>query len=135
MAGMKDHYEGLLKEFDKENGKLRWIEELQDENKKKDEGMKCLHSFMGVLGEHCRDRDQLEESNERHIHAAVNYDYIVYCVKGVYCMRIKLYNQLPIDIKNSVNNQKIFGSALKNFLHSNSFYTLEEFYNYNCKML
>jgi hypothetical protein len=54
--------------------------------------------------------------------------------KGVYCMGIKLYNQLPIDIKNSVNNQKIFGSALKSFLHSNSFYTLEEFYNYNCNM-
>jgi hypothetical protein len=47
--------------------------------------------------------------------------------KGVYYMGFKLYNQLPIDIKNSVNNQKLSGSALKSFLHSNSFYTLEEF--------
>jgi hypothetical protein len=55
--------------------------------------------------------------------------------KGVYCMGIKLYNQLQIDIKNSVNNQKLSGSALRSFLHSNSFYILEEFYNYNCNML
>jgi hypothetical protein len=55
--------------------------------------------------------------------------------KGVYYMGIKLYNQLPIDVKNSVNKQKLFGSALKSFLHSNSFYTLQEFYHYNCNML
>jgi hypothetical protein len=55
--------------------------------------------------------------------------------KGVYCKGIKLYNQLPTDIKNSVNNQKLFGSALKSFLHCNSFYTLEEFYNYKRNML
>jgi hypothetical protein len=29
--------------------------------------------------------------------------------KGVYYMGIKLYNQLPIDIKNSVKNQKFLG--------------------------
>jgi hypothetical protein len=55
--------------------------------------------------------------------------------KGVYYMGMKLFNQLPIDIKNSVNNQKLFGSALKSFFYSNSFYTLEEFCNYNCNML
>jgi hypothetical protein len=53
---------------------------------------------------------------------------------GVYYMGIELYNHLPTDIKNLVINQKLFGSALKSFLHSNSLYTLEEFYNYNFNM-
>jgi hypothetical protein len=50
--------------------------------------------------------------------------------KGVYYMGIKLYNHLPTDIKNLVHNQKLFGSFLRRFLHFNSFYSLEEFYNF-----
>jgi hypothetical protein len=38
--------------------------------------------------------------------------------KGVYYTGIKLDNQLPIDIKNSVNNQKLLASCiLIHFIH------------------
>jgi hypothetical protein len=52
---------------------------------------------------------------------------------GVYCMGIKIYNSLPLYIKNEFNNANKFESLLKNFLHGNSFYSLEEFYNYTRK--
>jgi len=47
-------------------------------------------------------------------------------------MGIKIYNILPTYIKNESNNTKKFESLLKNFFYENSFYSLEEFYNY-CK--
>jgi hypothetical protein len=52
---------------------------------------------------------------------------------GVFYMGIKIYNSLPTYIKNESNNTKKFESLLKSFLYENSFYSVEEFYNY-CKM-
>jgi hypothetical protein len=40
-----------------------------------------------------------------------------------------LYNDLPTNIKALKNDLKHFGPALKEFLFSNSFYTLEEYFN------
>jgi hypothetical protein len=45
-------------------------------------------------------------------------------------MAIKMYNSLPTYIKNKFNNIKKFESVLKKFLLENSFYSLEEFYNF-----
>ena len=49
---------------------------------------------------------------------------------GVHYMSVKIYNSLPIYIKNEINNTKKFESLLKKFLLENSFYSLEEFYNF-----
>jgi len=49
---------------------------------------------------------------------------------GVRYMSVKIYNSLPIYIKNESNNTKKFESLLKKFLLENSFYSLEEFYNF-----
>jgi len=49
---------------------------------------------------------------------------------GVHYMSVKVYNSLPIYIKNEINNTKKFESLLKKFLLENSFYSLEEFYNF-----
>jgi hypothetical protein len=46
-------------------------------------------------------------------------------------MGIGLYNHLPTNIKALKNNLKHFGPALKEFLLSNPFYTLEEYFNHN----
>jgi hypothetical protein len=45
-------------------------------------------------------------------------------------MSVKIYNSLPIYIKNEINSTKKFESLLKKFLLENSFYSLEKFYNF-----
>ena len=53
--------------------------------------------------------------------------------KGPYYSGIKAFNNLPTYVKNLLQTKKQFKRALKEYLHSNSFYTssLNEFYNYN----
>jgi hypothetical protein len=50
--------------------------------------------------------------------------------KGAYYLGIKIYNYLPMTLKQLSNDQKSFGSALKRFLYVNSFYSMEEYFNY-----
>ena len=46
--------------------------------------------------------------------------------KGAYYSGIKIFNNLPLEIKNVADNQKKFKTALKKCLYTYSFYTLEE---------
>jgi hypothetical protein len=50
--------------------------------------------------------------------------------KGIYYAGIKVFNNLPDAIKEWSHNTKQFKFKLKNFLHSYSFYTLDEYFNY-----
>jgi hypothetical protein len=50
------------------------------------------------------------------------------CQKGVCFVGIKLYNCLPITLKQISHDTHKFKVALKNFLAINSFYTVEEYY-------
>jgi hypothetical protein len=47
--------------------------------------------------------------------------------KGAYYLGITIFNNLPLEIKNVAGNPKKFKIALKNFLYSYSFYTMEEY--------
>ena len=47
--------------------------------------------------------------------------------KGAYYSGIKIFNNLPLEIKNVAGNQKKFKIALKKILHTYSFYTTEEY--------
>jgi hypothetical protein len=47
--------------------------------------------------------------------------------KGPEFMSIKLYNNLPGNIKLLSNNKKVFRKALLLFLHFHSFYSVDEF--------
>jgi hypothetical protein len=49
--------------------------------------------------------------------------------KGPYYSGIKIFNDLPENIKKLSNNIVRFRSALKGFLYANSFYTVDEFFN------
>ena len=49
--------------------------------------------------------------------------------RGPYYSGIKALNNLPIHVKNLLQANKQFNRALKDYLHSNSFYSLNEFYN------
>jgi hypothetical protein len=51
--------------------------------------------------------------------------------KGTYYFGIKVFNNLPPSIKTPSHDTKGFRSALKRFLLLNSFYYLEEYFNYN----
>ena len=49
--------------------------------------------------------------------------------KGAYYSGIKMFNNLPLEIKNVADNQKKIKTALKKFLYTYSFYTLEEYFS------
>jgi len=58
--------------------------------------------------------------------------------KSIYVYRLQNWqftrgdlNKLPTYVKNLLQTRKKFKRALKEFLHFHSFYSLNEFYNYN----
>jgi hypothetical protein len=54
--------------------------------------------------------------------------------KGVYYSGIKIFNSLPQDIKTHTDNPRTFKKAVKKFVSTNSFYSLNEYYdNYKNK--
>jgi hypothetical protein len=48
--------------------------------------------------------------------------------KGVYHMAVRIYSRLPNKLKIISNNSNKFKASLKEFLHLNSYYTLDEFF-------
>jgi hypothetical protein len=60
-----------------------------------------------------------------HIHQIYHY------VKRSSLLWHKMFNNLPQIIKNLSNDTKEFILALKNFLHANSFYSIDEYFNIN----
>jgi hypothetical protein len=50
--------------------------------------------------------------------------------KAVYYSGIKIFNNLPHEIKDLANDMLLFRNALKRFLLTNSFYNSEEYFNY-----
>ena len=50
--------------------------------------------------------------------------------KAVYCSAIKMFNNLPHNIKHSASQTALFWNALKRFLLVNSFYNSKEYFNY-----
>jgi hypothetical protein len=53
--------------------------------------------------------------------------------KGVLYKGTKMYNNLPTYIKQESPNAKKFAKVLKKFLYENAFYSLDEFYTYQCE--
>jgi len=51
--------------------------------------------------------------------------------KGVYYSGIKIYNHLPLSIKDLSHDIKCFKRTLKGFIQLKSFYSLEEYFNSN----
>jgi hypothetical protein len=50
--------------------------------------------------------------------------------KGPYYSGVKLFNSLPLNIKQLAHNILQFRLALSTFLHSKSFYTVGEYFNH-----
>ena len=51
--------------------------------------------------------------------------------KGTYYFRIKVFSSWPTEIKDLSYNTKPFQSTLKSYLYFQSYYTIEEYFNYN----
>jgi hypothetical protein len=51
--------------------------------------------------------------------------------KGVYFTGIKLFNNLPPEIKETVGSPKQFKISLRRYLVAHCFYDLEEYYSVN----
>jgi len=51
--------------------------------------------------------------------------------KGAYYTGIKVFSCLPSQMKDLSHNRNQFKRALKNFLYSHSFYTLDEYFSYS----
>jgi hypothetical protein len=51
--------------------------------------------------------------------------------RGVYCLGVKVFNGLPSYIKDASNSPKRFKLILKDFLHENSFYSLDKYFKLN----
>ena len=51
--------------------------------------------------------------------------------KRVHYMAIKVFNTLPNYIKEMPNNSREFETNLKRFLHAHSFYSIDEYIQYN----
>ena len=51
--------------------------------------------------------------------------------KGTYCYGIKVFNNLPSQIKDLSVNKNQFRCALESCLYFHSFYTLDEYFNYS----
>jgi len=50
--------------------------------------------------------------------------------KGVHYAGIRIFNHLPTSVKSIANETKEFKKTLKSFLLYNSFYPVDEFFNY-----
>jgi len=53
------------------------------------------------------------------------------CQKGAHFAGIKIFNHLPTHIRRAANEIQVFPSALKTSLLSNSFYSIQEYFNSN----
>ena len=51
--------------------------------------------------------------------------------KGPYISGLKAFTHLPLHIKSLANDIKSFKISLKRFLYHHSFYSIEEYYEYN----
>ena len=50
--------------------------------------------------------------------------------KAVYYSAIRIFNNLPHEIKDLANHVLPFGNALKRFLLANSYYNSKQYFNY-----
>jgi hypothetical protein len=60
----------------------------------------------------------------------INLQPIGQYISRAYYMAIKVFNNLPVSIKQLYNNPTDFKLALKKFLCVQSYYTLDEYFDY-----
>jgi hypothetical protein len=88
--------------------------------------------FVAVNGDYFRSNSEIHSFNTKNkfnLHPPLSK--LTVFQRGLYYSGIKAIDNLPSYIKNLLQTKKRFKQALKEFLHFHSFYSLNEFYNYN----
>jgi hypothetical protein len=88
--------------------------------------------FVAANGDYFRSNSEIHSFNTKNklnLHPPLSK--LTVFQRGPYYSGIKAFNNLPAYIKNLLQTKKQFKQALKEFLHFHSFYSLNEFYNYN----
>jgi len=70
----------------------------------------------------------IKTRNSYNLHPPLSY--LTKYQKGVHYAGIRAFNHLPTFIKNIANETKVFKKTLKRFLMDNSFYSMDEFFNF-----
>ena len=52
------------------------------------------------------------------------------CQKGIYYIGQKIFNNLPSDVKDKIDNEREYKRLIRNVLYCNNFYSLEEYFDY-----
>jgi hypothetical protein len=88
--------------------------------------LKFLKKYQGNVKQNLEIHDH-NTKKEHDLHT--QHCNTVFYQKSVVNMGIKLFNKLPIQIK-QLDNYKSFKKEVKTFLVHNSFYAIEEFLNF-----
>jgi hypothetical protein len=72
-------------------------------------------------------RDYYQINTRHNMDMHMNQVNLMKYGNGVFHMAVRMYNALPNEIKTTFNNINNFNQNLKDFLCTNSFYTLNEF--------
>jgi hypothetical protein len=86
----------------------------------------CIKQYQGNLQQNFAIHGH-NTTNKFDLH--IHYCSTVLCQRSEINMGIKLFNKLPIQIK-QLNNYKGFKKEVKSFLLHNSLYAIEEFFNF-----
>jgi len=73
-----------------------------------------------------RGKDSKQSSNFRETTSILSF-----YLRGTYYMGMKIFNSLPFHLKDLSHDIRQFTLVLRNFLYSDSFYTLDEYFNYD----
>jgi maltooligosyltrehalose synthase len=73
-------------------------------------------------------KDYYDINTRQHISMHMNQVNLAKYGKGVHHMTVKIFNRLPVNLKEISNNPKKFKVSMKEFLTINAFYTLDEFF-------
>jgi hypothetical protein len=70
----------------------------------------------------------LRTRNSHNLHPPLSH--LTKCQKGVHYAGVGVFSHLPTHIKSIANETEVFKKTLKRFLLENSFYSMEEFFNF-----
>jgi len=89
-----------------------------------------LLAFVSNNRERCFENSEIHNINTRHtFNLHLPRAHLNIYQKGVYYSGIKIFNSLPWDIKRHTDNPRTFKKVVKKCLYTNSFYSLNEYYD------
>jgi hypothetical protein len=90
----------------------------------------ALALFVVNNKDQCRETSEIHDKNTRsRTNLYLPLPNLLIYQRGTYYNGIKVFNNLPPDIKKLSHNIKQFSLALMGFIHAESFYSRDEYFN------